>query len=152
MDPKALKNTITAICNRVSRSMENLLKRSLARPTNPTGILSHLGFKQTYTPTNILIESQLPDYAYWVDKGRGPGKQPPIKNLVEWCNRHSMKGAEWALAKKIARDGTKPHPFLTPLQNMTTMLKQALPKIIVTETTNTIYTYVKDLKDIDIKI
>ena len=152
MDPKALQKTITAICKRVSRSMENLLKRSLIRPTNPTGILSRLTFKQTYTSSNVLIESQLPDYAYWVEHGRGPGKQPPIKNLVAWCIRHSMKGAEWALAKKIARDGTKPHPFLTPLQNMTTMLKQALPKIVVKETTNTIYTYVKDLKDINIKI
>ena len=65
--------------------------------------------------------------SYWVEAGRKPGKQPPVVPLVEWVRvkrlakrrgagtrkkRQSRTAVEraiaFAVARKIAREGTKP--------------------------------------------
>jgi hypothetical protein len=126
VDIRALRNTITALCKKATEGMRRLLTKSLIPPANPSGILSRLNLKQTWTSTSVTIETDFPDYAYYVEHGRRPGKMPPVKNLVEWCKRHGMSGAEFAIAKNIAKRGTKPHHFLTPLDRMVEMLSKTL--------------------------
>lgn len=82
-------------------------------------------------------------YAYFVEYGRRSGKMPPIKMLMEWLRKRSstrrgksaldsavvfananskkpktrddlLLSSAWALAKAIAKQGTKPHPFFGP--------------------------------------
>lgn len=82
-------------------------------------------------------------YAYFVEYGRRSGKMPPVEMLMEWLRKrttHSkalksalahiegrrvrrtseytkdylLRSAAWALAKWIAKKGTKPHPFFGP--------------------------------------
>lgn len=54
-------------------------------------------------------------YGYFMLHGRGAGKQPPIDAIREWVHRYNIPLNEWAVAKKIAREGTKGNDFLTPI-------------------------------------
>ena len=82
-------------------------------------------------------------YAYFVEYGRRAGRMPYPPDLVEWVRKKNLKNkaltsavnifnakrrtrqskyttgdlllsAAWALAKHIAKKGTKPHPFFAP--------------------------------------
>lgn len=70
-------------------------------------------------------------YAEYVEYGRRAGKMPPVAHFRAWVYKkfhlRDWKEAEsiaWAIAKKIAREGTKPHPFFTPAitKNQTTII------------------------------
>lgn len=60
-------------------------------------------------------------YAYFVEYGRRAGRMPPPDELAQWAYKkyklHDRKLARqvgWAMAVKIAKEGTKPHPFFAP--------------------------------------
>lgn len=59
-------------------------------------------------------------YAYFVEYGRRSGKMPPIKMLVEWARKKlrldekEARNAGFLIARKIAKKGTRPHPFFGP--------------------------------------
>jgi hypothetical protein len=73
-------------------------------------------------------------YAWWLHFGRPPGKMPPVQDIADWVKEKHISGTysasgrrvggrkrreaedvstAWAIAKSIARHGTKPFPFLT---------------------------------------
>lgn len=45
-------------------------------------------------------------YIYYQVHGRGPGKMPPIDNIKAWVEVKQLELSPWAVAYKIARDGT----------------------------------------------
>ena len=59
-------------------------------------------------------------YAFFVEYGRRAGKMPPPDMLIEWCRKKlrlpeklaKLRG--WAMARTIAKKGTRPHPFFGP--------------------------------------
>ena len=59
-------------------------------------------------------------YAYYVENGRRAGKLPPVDELIQYAHKKLRLSAQdavsagWALAKAIAKKGTKPHPFFKP--------------------------------------
>lgn len=60
-------------------------------------------------------------YALFVEYGRRSGKMPPPDEIGAWVYKkfhlNDWKAANslgWAIAKKIAREGTQPHPFFGP--------------------------------------
>lgn len=60
-------------------------------------------------------------YAAYVEYGRRAGKMPPPDELAQWAykkfqlaDRKVASSIGWAMAIKIAREGTKPHPFFGP--------------------------------------
>lgn len=59
-------------------------------------------------------------YAFFVEYGRRAGKMPPPDMLIEWCRKKLRlpakiaKARGWAIARKIAKQGTRPHPFFAP--------------------------------------
>lgn len=82
-------------------------------------------------------------YAYFVEYGRRAGKMPPVNMLMEWLRKKSsnrkgksalqsavqfanayskkpvtaddlLRRSAWGLAKWIAKNGTRPHPFFKP--------------------------------------
>ena len=55
------------------------------------------------------------NYAEFVEKGRQPGKFPPLGPIKLWATRVlGNPGAAFAIARKIAMKGTKAQPFLGP--------------------------------------
>ena len=62
-------------------------------------------------------------YAFYVENGRRAGKMPPPDELIQHCRKklrmseRESKKAGWAMALRIARKGTRPHPFFNPAIN-----------------------------------
>ena len=59
-------------------------------------------------------------YASYVEYGRKPGKMPPPDILEAWAykkfrlSHKEARSAAWALARSIAKKGTKARPFFEP--------------------------------------
>lgn len=54
-------------------------------------------------------------YGYYAEKGRKPGKMPPIASIASWAN---SKGIDpYVLARSIGRKGTKGKPYMVPSFN-----------------------------------
>jgi HK97 gp10 family phage protein len=59
-------------------------------------------------------------YAFFVEYGRRAGKMPPPDMLIQWCRKKLRlpekiaRARGWAMARKIAKKGTRPHPFFAP--------------------------------------
>lgn len=59
-------------------------------------------------------------YASFVEYGRRAGKMPPVQYIIQWVRKKfqadekTAKARGWAIARKIAKKGTKPHPFFAP--------------------------------------
>lgn len=59
-------------------------------------------------------------YAAFVEYGRKSGRMPPVDYIIQWVRKKlrlppkEAKSAGWAMARKIAKQGTKPHPFFEP--------------------------------------
>ena len=130
--------------------MRRRLSGQLIPPISSSGILSKLDLKISQSGSIITIETQFPDYATYIEYGRRPGKQPPVRSLVEWCRIHSMEGKEYVLARKIGREGIKPRPFTEPLQRMIHLLQPAIKEVETKEITKEIMNDVK--KEINIEL
>lgn len=122
--------SLMQITNKTSESMRQNLLHTLSMPASQNGILSKLGLSVTTNGDTIVIQTHLPDYAIYVEKGRGPGKMPPQGVLVPWLKLHGIdEAAEFPIRKKIAKQGTKPHPFLNPLTQLVGKIKRECLKI-----------------------
>ena len=59
-------------------------------------------------------------YAFFVEYGRRAGRMPPPDMLIQWCRKKLRlpekfaRARGWAMAKIIAKKGTRPHPFFGP--------------------------------------
>ncbi len=51
-------------------------------------------------------------YGLYVEKGRGPGKPPPVGAVAGWAARKGIN--PYVLARAIGRRGTKPRPYMLP--------------------------------------
>jgi hypothetical protein len=54
-------------------------------------------------------------YGLYAEKGRRPGKMPPIAAIAPWARRHGID--PFVLARSIARKGTKGKPYMLPAFN-----------------------------------
>lgn len=148
---KVTERTVESLCSKATMGMRQVLSRTLVPPISRNGIMSHLGFLIAKRTDRITFETQLPDYAVYVDRGRRPGKQPPVKSLVAWCVQHGMRGAEFAIARNIGKHGIRPTNFTTPLQRMLSLLNGALKQSIAVDVNNEVNKIVEKTKT-DIKI
>jgi hypothetical protein len=107
----------------------------------------------------FFSDSSKGGYAFFVEHGRRAGKMPPVDEIAQWLRKkhmtrkgvkHAIKSAAvfvgksvgdyiqslaWAIAKKIAREGTTPHPFFKPAiestkKDVEQILKEAIKKEI----------------------
>lgn len=152
MNTKALYNTCVALAQKATEGMKRILSGKLIPPINQSGLFNKLGLKTTQSGSVITIETEFPPEAKWVEWGRRPGKRPPASALVEWCRRHSMVGAEFALAKRIGERGIAPRPFTTPLQRMIHLLGPAVKEVETKEITNELLNNIDTNKEINIPL
>lgn len=73
-----------------------------------------LGFKILQNADKIELSFTSVNYMKYVDKGRRPGKFPPIKKIRQWC---IVKGiptsAAYPIARKISQVGIRPTNFFS---------------------------------------
>ncbi len=88
-----------------------ILWRELKREgKNATGsLLNSLDYRIVEDAKAIRIEILANDYLTWVDKGRKPGKYPPIKAISNWAKVKGIsQDAVFPIARKIFKFGIKP--------------------------------------------
>lgn len=145
----------------VAEAKENLRKNG----TNASGFLMSSGKVQKAkddpdsVDAGFFSKGSKGGYAFYVENGRKAGGLPPVDEIAQWLRKkhmtrkntkHAIKSAAvfvgksvgdyitslaWAIAKKIAREGTQAHPFFKPAIESTKkeveqMLKEAIKKEI----------------------
>lgn len=99
-----------------------------------SGLLRNSG-RTVVQPDNTVDAGFYARYAEFVEYGRKSGKMPPVDVIYQWVKRKGRtrnsalkaaaafthksedalaRQAAWAIAKDIAKKGTRPHPFLKP--------------------------------------
>ena len=123
MDFKNAIINIAAI-NKWAKKTESTMKAMLTKNGKKNSdIYNKLKIIVTTKENSLTIETNLPDYAIFVDKGRRPGKQPPIKNIIAWCKSKGIpKTAAFPIARKIGERGLKGTNFLSPLRKLETLI------------------------------
>ena len=79
------------------------------------------GLELTTSPNKVVLDG----YAYLA--GRAAGKMPPVQNILEWVQARGIQpltgtqtGLAWAIAKKIAREGTNKENHLKIYEQVVT--------------------------------
>ena len=73
----------------------------------------------------------MPDYAVFVDKGRKPGKQPPLEAIKKWTKRKGIpEMAAFPIARNIGKFGIKPLNFTVPLRSRLYLLEMEIDKMV----------------------
>ena len=152
MQSATLYKTCCSLAQKATVGMKRILSGKLIPPINCSGLISKLDLKTTLSNNVIVIETQFPPEAKWVEWGRRPGKQPPAKALAEWCKKHGMPGAEYALAKKIGKKGIAPRPFTEPLRRMIHLLGPTIREVETKEITNELLKNIETNKEINIPL
>ena len=80
-------------------------------------------------------------YAYFVEYGRRSGKFPPLDVIAEWVHKKlrvkdekEARSIGFLVGRKIAREGSTPHPFFIPAmkknqRNIVKAIKEAIAKV-----------------------
>lgn len=151
--------TVEALLNKQGKDLVSALEKALPRKVDATGSLrDSIRFTITRFGTSYKFELRLADYYEWVDKGRAPGKQPPIADILKWIkdkrfviNKKGQfatktKGSKlqkisdnlklsnqlaFAIARKIGKHGTKGNNFYSStVPQWVEELKKELPKAL----------------------
>jgi hypothetical protein len=135
LDLKGIEALLKSFVNRGSKEMRDILKakgkgKSRLARMNPKYFLSIEKKKEQFS-----VISRLPDYAIWVDKGRRPGKPPPLKVIVDWCKRKNInKKYAWGIAKNVGKKGLPATHFTSPMVNLNdliTKMKEEFKKTVI---------------------
>jgi hypothetical protein len=128
MDAAQVEAELTAMGGTLPRYINSwlvesaIMTKELMEKNAPVGVAGLMGgglsnnIGVTYTAmesAEIKPTDQVP-YADAVETGSQPHIPPagPDSALAQWCE---LKGLNvWAVAKSIARKGTKPHPYIEP--------------------------------------
>ncbi|MDY6417457.1 MAG: HK97-gp10 family putative phage morphogenesis protein [Bacteroidales bacterium] len=104
----------------VAEAQDNLRRNG----TNTTGLLSQSGKVRKSSEGEGYDAGFMQgekNYAGAVEYGRRAGRMPPPDMLDAWAYKkmhlHDRKASRtigWAIAKHIAKNGTRPHPFFAP--------------------------------------
>ena len=72
-------------------------------------LINSINFKLQEKAKEILIILESNDYLEWVDKGRKPGKYPPLRAISEWARLKGIsQNAVFPIARKIFKFGIEP--------------------------------------------
>lgn len=123
----ALKGLEAAALNIIADAKENLRKNGSV----VSGLLRQSGHverkKDDITAGFFDTTNRNSGYALHLEFGRRSGKMPPPDEIAAWVHKkfHLKDWKEansigWAIAKRIAREGTQPHPFFVPAVNKNT--------------------------------
>ena len=126
--------------------------------TKTDSAFKYLDSNVSKTATGAVIETRLPNYAYFVEYGRKPGKRPPIKPIREWCKVQGLdtERMPYAMANTIAKKGTTGTPYLYLLdrfqRNISSLAKGWVVDFLNARYNDTTYLGTELPRKIDIKL
>lgn len=71
--------------------------------------------KASHDASKGLITIVVNDYIDYIESGRGSGKMPPTKPIIDWCRRHGIpsdNSTVYLIRRSIGENGIKPRPFI----------------------------------------
>ena len=143
-------NTLN-ILNEYGQKIKDLYReKNIEAGYDPAAELQNISFNVESDRGNFAIVFTLPDYWYYAEHGRGPGKMPPKGSLMQWMKFKqilpspltlsngktvlpSMESLEFLIRRKIGEHGTEgQHTWELTEQQMKNSLisdvKEALTK------------------------
>lgn len=87
--------------------------RALRTNAVATGELERsLAYQVTWNGSSFEVDFTMVDYGVYVDRGRRPGKQPPIGPIKEWARVRGLpESIAFPVARTIGREGIAARPF-----------------------------------------
>lgn len=91
-------------------------------PVSTGNLRNSLKIEIVDKPGNVSIDLWSLDYFKYVDKGRKPGKMPPMKSLIGWVSKHfnvsykKLNSLTFLIARKIGRKGVAGRNILKSIQ------------------------------------
>ena len=105
-----IEEVLVVFANRIALQAEkNLRSNKLGKDSNASGTLSE---SIRVTPVTFMggdysIEIAMVDYWKWVEDGRGPGRRPPISNIIKWIKDKQLRlDDKGTTARGYKREGT----------------------------------------------
>ena len=116
MSDARLLEDLTGIAVGIVKEMKNIIKLNGAFATgNLYNSVKYKVYKDKSEKFHLDV-----DYVYyglWIDMGRKPGKQPPLREIQEWCRIKGIpQEAAFPIARKIGRFGFKGINFTKPFE------------------------------------
>lgn len=106
--------------------------------------LESLQPKITSRQNSIISELILPEYAYWVNQGRGTGKMPPKNVIDEWMSRKGIdKKYSYVIRKNIGEKGLRGTNFFNGFFGRESILFDRLNNLLAPLIEMEIITYAK---------
>lgn len=112
MDVNNIAKSFTEYGNSVIDGLKEIFKKN------------NVAYEVEVTPNGeVSISFKLPEYARFVDKGRRPGKMPPVSAIKSWVSEKGIPiEAAWPIAKHIGKYGIPARPldkyFTKPLPKL----------------------------------
>jgi hypothetical protein len=115
----------TKLQEKLAKRAKQLLIREINRSKGKTRIVNFIDYRLE-KEARIIIEA--PEYLHFIDKGRRPGKMPPIQAITKWAKLKGISSdLAWPIAVNIMKFGIKP---TNVIQKAVRAFEQELPKII----------------------
>jgi len=109
-------NIVTGLLNEFGAKLSAELKDNIARKKfTPLGVFNASGrLKDSvhYDVIDSVCRVYAWDYIYYLEKGRKPGKKPPLKAIEDWIDAKglvydiSKRSLAFLIQRKIAEEGT----------------------------------------------
>jgi phage gpG-like protein len=122
-------NKIKTVIVQWGNKVVSLFKDKLAFTTNLKNNIT-----TSYDNNTTSHKISMPYYAIYVDAGRGPGKQPPLQKIKDWCSYKRIdERYAFPIARKIGQEGLPSHPFLYIYLEELPSLIEELQKVLKKE-------------------
>lgn len=97
-------------------NLENTIRvNSRVRDKNATGgTVASMTHTVTAYPGALFARLEANDNWKWMGNGRGPGRMPPVQNIERWISARGLTISAWAVARKIAKEGSKDYREKNP--------------------------------------
>lgn len=111
---------LTETIQRYKEDLEILFKEKVTSKQidSNSDIIKEFSVDVTYNGFTAIVQVNLVDYFKYVEEGRGPGKMPPVINILEWVKKKNIlprplgngmlptqESLAYAISKHISENG-----------------------------------------------
>lgn len=135
-----MKENLIKYLNQYGSEMISAMKQILVdKGKGNSNFIKTLNYRIEADVDVAFIQFEMEDYGKYLDRGRGPGKQPPLDVIKNWCVRNRIpEKAAFPIARKIGKFGLPGTNFLDPLRNTNKEFLENINKLITEEISNSL--------------
>lgn len=143
-------NNVKLTLERIAPVLISLYRQQIDQTnTNATGRLANtINFKLEIDNQAISLDLLLEDYWKYIEYGRKPGKQPPIRNIQNWIKVKRILPTinPYLIARKIGRYGTEGKYLLSnSLEYINKYYYELIEEAVTLDITNNLDQFLKEI-------